>query len=99
MHLVGKYAWLLFVIIPLLLLVIGLSGPQGPVGPGTPIAAFGVAHPSEIDLELRFRGNRCAGHGGLQPRYHPLQLPERSPLGLGYAVGLASLLLASLGCV
>jgi hypothetical protein len=61
MHFVGKYAWLLFVIIPLLLLVIGLSGPQGPVGPGTPIAAFGVAHPSEIDLELRFRGTVVLG--------------------------------------
>ena len=61
MRFIGKYAWVVFVILPLLLLVIGLSGPQGPAGPGTPIAAFGVAHPSDVDLELRFRGTVVVG--------------------------------------
>lgn len=61
MRFVEKYAWLVFVLLALVLLVIGLSGPQGPVGPGTPLNAFGIAHPTALDIEMRLRGTVVLG--------------------------------------
>ena len=61
MRFVEKYSWLVFVLLALVLLVVGLSGPQGPVGPGTPLNAFGIADPSDVDIELRFRGTVVLG--------------------------------------
>ena len=61
MRFAERYAWLVFVLLSFVLLPIGLSGPQGPVGPGSPVQAFGVANPTVLDLEIRFRGTIVLG--------------------------------------
>jgi hypothetical protein len=59
--LVERYAWLVFLVLALVLIPIGLSGPDGPVGSGSPISAFGIVHPTELDLDIRFRGTVVLG--------------------------------------
>ena len=51
---------MIFVVLALVLLLIGLSGTDGPVGPGSPVRAFGP-NPTELDLEVRFRGTVVLG--------------------------------------
>jgi hypothetical protein len=61
MRFVERYAWAVFVLLAVVLLLIGLSGPQGPVGPGSPIHAFGISNPTLLDIEIRFRGTVVLG--------------------------------------
>jgi hypothetical protein len=61
MRLAERYAWVVFVLLALVLLLIGLSGSQGPMGPGSPVGAFGIANPTELDLDIRFRGTVVLG--------------------------------------
>ena len=61
MRFVERHAWIVFVLLALVLLLIGLSGPEGPAGPGTPLRAFATSSPSDLDLDLRFRGTVVLG--------------------------------------
>jgi hypothetical protein len=59
--LIQRNAWTVFVLLSVLLLLIGLSGPEGPTGAGTPAGAFASGDNSETSLALKFRGTVVLG--------------------------------------
>lgn len=61
MSLIRRNAWTVFVLLSVLLLLIGLSGPEGPVGSDTPVGAFLSGDNSETGLALKFRGTVVLG--------------------------------------
>ncbi len=61
MSLIRRNAWIVFVLLSVLLLLIGLSGPEGPTGAGTPVDAFLSGDNSETGLALKFRGTVVLG--------------------------------------
>ncbi len=61
MSLIQRNAWTVFVVLSVLLLLIGLSGPEGPIGADTPLGAFTSGDNSETGLALKFRGTVVLG--------------------------------------
>jgi hypothetical protein len=61
MSFMRRKAWIVFVVLSVLLLLIGLSGPEGPTAAGTPAGAFASGDNSEIGLALKFRGTVVLG--------------------------------------
>ena len=61
MSLIQRNAWTVFVVLSVLLLLIGLSGPEGPMGADTPLGAFASSDNSETGLALKFRGTVVLG--------------------------------------
>ncbi len=61
MSLIQRNAWTVFVFLSVLLLLIGLSGPEGPMGADTPVGAFVSGDNSETGLALKFRGTVVLG--------------------------------------
>lgn len=53
----------IFVLLPLVLLMIGLSGEEGPVGEDAPIPAVFASTPDELDQERALRGTTVLGMG------------------------------------
>jgi hypothetical protein len=54
--LIRRSGWTVFVLVSVLLLLIGVSGPEGPTGANTPLGAFVSGDNSEAGLALKFRG-------------------------------------------
>lgn len=56
-----RHAWIVFLLITLVLALVGFSGEEGPVGPGSVLHAFQTSDVSEDVLDLRFRGTVLGG--------------------------------------
>ena len=61
MSLIRRSGWTVFVLLSVLLLLIGVSGPEGPTGANTPLGAFVSGDNSEAGLALKFRGTVVLG--------------------------------------